>query len=268
MSNTTELLCLLCLLLFVVLYSRSAYARTMNTRGAKKAADGSDANLKQELDNFRKEMMEEFRTLKEGVKYCSDTCDEVSKTNKDVQAMMKEIKELTASNRALKEENRRLTQRVEDLEQYSRSNNVEVKGVPDEQDAHEIILKMSEIVGEPVCEDDIDVCHRVPTAKQNESNIIVRFVRREKRNAFLAKAKKMRITTAELGCREAAPVYVNEHLTKQNKQLLGAAIAKKKQVGWKYAWARNGKILARREDKTPILRIRALSDVDKITAIA
>lgn len=45
----------------------------MSTRGAKKVADGSDANLKQELDDFRKEMMEEFRTLKESVKYCSDS---------------------------------------------------------------------------------------------------------------------------------------------------------------------------------------------------
>lgn len=100
---------------------------------------------------------------------------------------------------------------------------------------------MSDIVGEPVCEDDTDACNRALTAKQDESNIIVRFVRREKRSAFLAKAKKMRITTAELGGREMGPVYMNEHLTRQNKQLLGAAIVKKKLVGWKYAWARNGK---------------------------
>lgn len=243
------------------------YTRAMNTRGAKKGAEGGDVNLKQEIDDFRKEIMEEFRTLKESVKYCSDTCD-VTKTNKDVQAMMKEIKELTATNQALKEENRRLTQRVEELEQYSRSNNLEIKGVPDDKDAHDMLLKMSEIVGEPVSEEDIDVCHKVPTAKRNESSIIVRFVRREKRNSFLSKAKKVRITTAELGCREKAPVYVNEHLTRQNKQLLGAAIAKKKQAGWKYAWAKDGKIFARREDKTPILRIRTLSDVDKITATA
>ncbi|KAH9385068.1 hypothetical protein HPB48_027122 [Haemaphysalis longicornis] len=232
----------------------------MSTRSGKKATDGADVNLKQEFDDFRKEMVDEFRKLRDSVKYCSDTCDEVTRTNKDVQAMMKEIKELTASNRALKEENHRLTQRVEELEQYGRSNNLEVKGVPDDQDAQEIILKMSEIVREP------DVCHRVPTAKQNESNIIVRFVRREKRNSFLSKAKKMRITTTELGCTVQAPVYVNEHLTRQSKQLLGAAAAKKKQAGWKYAWVKDGKIFARREDKTPILRIRALSDVDKITS--
>lgn len=238
----------------------------MSTRGAKKATDGGEVNLKQEFDDFRKEMIDEFRKLRDSVKYCSDTCDEVTRTNKDVQAMMKEIKELTASNQALKEENRRLTQKVEELEQYGRSNNLEVKGVPDELDAQEMILKMSEIVGEPVTKDDIDVCHRVPTAKQDESNIIVRFVRREKRNSFLSKAKKMRITTTELGCTVKAPVYVNEHLTRQNKQLLGAAVAKKKLAGWKYAWAKDGKIFARREDKTPILRIRALSDVDKITS--
>ncbi|KAH9377936.1 hypothetical protein HPB48_013591 [Haemaphysalis longicornis] len=136
----------------------------MSTRRGNKETDGADANFKQEFDEFRKEMVDEFRKLRDTVKYCSDTCDKVTRSNKDMQAMMKEIKEVTASNRALKEENHRLTQRVKELEQYGRSNNLEVEGVPDDQDAQELILKMSEIVGEPVNKDDIDVCHRVHTA--------------------------------------------------------------------------------------------------------
>lgn len=143
---------------------------------------------------------------------------------------MKEIKELTVSNRALKEENRRLTQRVEELEQYSRSNIFKVKVAPDDQDAQEMILKLSEIVDELVTKDDIDVCRRVSTAKQNEWNIIVHFVCREKRNSFLSNSKKKRITIMELGYTIKEPVYVIEHLTSQNTQLRGAAFAKKKRA--------------------------------------
>ncbi|KAH9374946.1 hypothetical protein HPB48_020048 [Haemaphysalis longicornis] len=163
----------------------------MSTRSGKKATHGADVNLRQVFDDFRKEIVDDFCALRDSVKYCSDTCNEVTRTNRDVQAMMKEIKELTASNRALKEENHRLRQRVEELDQYCRSNNLEVKGVPDHQYAQEMILKMSEILHESVTRDDIDVCHRVPSAKKNESNIIVRVVRREKRDSFLSEAKNV-----------------------------------------------------------------------------
>lgn len=52
---------------------------------------------------------------------------------------------------------------------------------------------------EEVSEDDVDICHRVPTARHDVSNIIVRFVQRTKRNALLSKAKKVKIDSAALG---------------------------------------------------------------------
>lgn len=93
-------------------------------------------------------------------------------------------------------------------------------------------------------EDDVDICHRVPTARHDVSNIIVRFVQRTKRNALLSKAKKVKIDSAALGSRASSPVYVNEHLTRTAKQLLGAAIQRKKEMHWKFVWTTGGKVFA------------------------
>lgn len=77
----------------------------------------------------------------------------------------------------------------------------------------------------------------------------------------------MRLTTEALGFEGASkPVFLNEHLTQKNKRLLGAAIAKKKSVAWKYVWTSNGKVLARRGESTSILRISTMSDVERMNA--
>lgn len=47
----------------------------------------------------------------------------------------------------------------------------------------------------------------------------------------MVKARKMRLTGSSLGHNSTKPVFVNEHLTCQNNQLLGAR--KRKQAGQK-----------------------------------
>lgn len=224
--------------------------------------------MQQGIDSLRKEVMSELRSLKQSVQYCSESCDSVTEMGKDIKELINEIKELKLSNRKLKEENERLTARVDELEQYTRSNNVEIKGVPVEPDVIDVVSKMGQLIGESVSKDDIDICHRVFTTKHSEPNIIVRFVRREKRNSFLAKARKTRQTGTLLGCSSTKPVFVNEHLTRQNKQLLGAAVARKRVAGWRYVWTKDGRIFARRDENSAVLRLNSASDLEKMTQSA
>lgn len=132
-------------------------------------------------------------------------------------------------------------------------------------DANNILKKVGEVLGETVDEKDIDICHRVPTLKPTEKNKILRFLQQSKRNALLMKAKKTRMTTETLGFSGPAnAVYINEHLTRQNKKLMGAASAKKREVGWKYVWTKGGKVHARKTDGSEILRIVTQADVAKM----
>lgn len=183
----------------------------------------------------------------------------------DVRVLRGEISELTTANKELMRENHRLTQRIDELEQYQRSNKMEIKGVPDESDVVATVIKIGQVLDEPVAATDIDICHRVPTSKQGEKNIVLRFVHRTKRNALLAKSKRQRLNTTVLGLSDSAtPVYVNEHLTREGKQLLGAAIARKKEARWKFVWTAGGKIFARKDETTEVERIATREDLSKI----
>lgn len=168
------------------------------------------------VEDFKRELRAELRAIK-------DVLQDVKGIKEDMQKLLKE-------NQELRVENSRMSRRLEELEQYQRSNNLEIKGIPLDGGPVAVLKKIGELIQEPVTEADIDVCHRVPTAKHDQTNIIVRFVRRTKRNAVIGKAKKVKITTTELGFQTSSPVYINEHLTRQGKQLLGAAVQKKREL--------------------------------------
>lgn len=168
------------------------------------------------VEDFKRELRAELRAIK-------DVLQDVKGIKEDMQKLLKE-------NQELRVKNSRMSRRLEELEQYQRSNNLEIKGIPLDGGPVAVLKKIGELIQEPVTEADIDVCHRVPTAKHDQTNIIVRFVRRTKRNAVIGKAKKVKITTTELGFQTSSPVYINEHLTRQGKQLLGAAVQKKREL--------------------------------------
>lgn len=109
------------------------------------------------------------------------------------------------------------------------------------------------------------MCHRNPTSSKGGTNTLVRFVRRDKRQAFLSKARKHELCNKDLGLTDSGRIYVNEHLTYGNKQLLGATIARKSEVGWKFVWTNGGKIFARRHETSDTIKICARSDLSKMT---
>ncbi|KAH6932711.1 hypothetical protein HPB50_008907 [Hyalomma asiaticum] len=165
------------------------------------------------LEDFKRELRLEIRGLSEKFQGTGE--------------IAKQLQEVLKENQELRTENMKLTDKLEGLEQYQRSNNVEIKGTPLEGEPVAIIKQIGVVVQEEVTEADIDVCRRVPTARHDESNIIVRFIRRTKRNAFLSKAKKSKLDAKTLGFQSSSRVYVNEHLTRYGKQLLGSTVQKK-----------------------------------------
>lgn len=139
--------------------------------------------VQHEIDNFRKEVLSELRSLNKSFRYCGYFCHKVAEVNKDVKEVIKEIKKLKLSNLALRKKNTKLAQRFDELELYSGSHNAEIRNVTIEQDVSNVFLKLGESLGEPVSKDDRDVRRPVSKMKQYESNILGRFCR-EKRNSF------------------------------------------------------------------------------------
>lgn len=182
-----------------------------------------------------------------------------------VETLRSEKAVLAADNEKLMIENGLLSRKVEEIEQYSRINNVEIKGIPCTQgeDCVAILQKVGDTIGCPLMSSDLDIVHRVPTKVKDKKNIIARFCARSKKNEFISKARKAKLCLSDLGISAAvsSPVYVNDHLTPLNKSLFSKALALKKVNKWKFLWTENCTIKARKTTDSQVYRIAKESDL-------
>ena len=117
------------------------------------------------------------------------------------------IMNLEASNKMLKEQNNEIKvenhqlkmeinlhkEQFENIEQYLRINNIEIVSLPPVDDAteEEVILQvLNKLDNINIKSEDIDICHPIPTKRQDDKSVhVVKFVSRKKKIDIL-KAKK------------------------------------------------------------------------------
>lgn len=184
--------------------------------------------------------------------------------NRTVESLRSEKEELTAMNKSLIARNESLERRIGDLEQYSRKSNLEIKGVPFTQGENcmTILQTIASKIDCPVSTSDIEVVHRVPSASDTK-HLLVRFHSRALKTDFISKARKARLNTSDIGFSKARgkPVFVNDHLTPQNKQLFSKALQLKKDKSWRFLWTDDCVIKARQSTDSRVFRIRCESDL-------
>ncbi|KAH7978667.1 hypothetical protein HPB49_006331 [Dermacentor silvarum] len=174
---------------------------------------------------------------------------------------------LSATNKALIAQNESLTKRIASTEQYSRLNNIEIKGISSTQgeDCSAILTTAADAIDCPLDVVDIDTVHRVATS-HHRKNLIVRFCSRTKKNGFLRKARKARLRTSMIGLSGAdSPIYVNEHLTFENKRLFSRALALNKEHKWQFLWTDNCQIKARKTENSKVFFISSEADLRVMT---
>ena len=100
---------------------------------------------------------------------------------------------------------------INDIEQYSRRDCIEIRGVPYSQDesTYDIVEKVGEIIGVELESDDISISHRLPdkvitrkdgTKIKHDPAIIVKFTKRSARDDFYYSRKKLhKRSTRDLG---------------------------------------------------------------------
>lgn len=179
------------------------------------------------------------------------------------------IEQLTTENKQLKQKIKTLEERLEDSEQYTRSNSIEIQGIPLEpnEDVLSIVKNVGKAMDLEICETMIDACHRLGK-KQNGNNppgIIVKFVRRLDKEEFLRKRRvKRNLSTRHMGRTDDRPVYVNESLTPARRRLLAMARAVQREKNYKFLWVRNGRIFMRREENASVTIVTTQEDLSKL----
>ncbi|XP_070382637.1 uncharacterized protein [Dermacentor albipictus] len=219
----------------------------------------SNTDIHSELEGIRGAMgfmNENFEQFKKDVAGLRREVTEVKTQNSQCQY---EIKQMQKALLEAKKE-------IIELKQYSRSQNVEIKGIPvvPDENLRKSVEKMAASVGVDVSEDDIDVVHRVRSKDKDRPNVVLRFSTRAVRDKFFSAARKARLTTRILGFEECNPVYVNEHLCIENKVLLSKARQLRLEKKWKFAWVSQGKIFMRKTETSTVLRIESDSDLAQI----
>lgn len=155
---------------------------------------------------------------------------------------------------------------------HSRLQNLEIQGIPqkDGEDLCGILATVGDAVGLPISKDDIDVVHRVAHNQESSRprSIIVRFRCRSKRNDVLAAAGMARRAVGSTDGIEVAEyktkIFINEHLTLENKKLFKKVREAAAANNFKYRWVKHGVIYARRDDRTRIITIRSDQDLNFI----
>lgn len=71
------------------------------------------------------------------------------------------------------------------------------------------------------------------------------------------------LNATTLGFDKRTSFFVNEHLTRHSRLLLGATVSKKKDTGWKYAWPSAGEIYSIKKDGSEPIRIAILNNLNK-----
>lgn len=200
---------------------------------------------------------------------------DIANIREDQKKVLTLMEELRQANKQKDEIIRRLESRVEDLEQYSRMNNIimtglKIKprsfasavtgtgegGVPSEEDTHSAeqqVVSFLQGRGVHLDPEDLEACHALPSRhREAKPTIILRFANRKRKNELMKQGRNLRGTD----------VYLNDHLTKKNSEIAGKARHLKRNKKIQGTWVRNCRVFIKlNNDKVVVIR-----EIDELQA--
>lgn len=185
-------------------------------------------------------------------------------TNQEsVKDLQQEICTVRASMEDQSREISRLKEELNDTQQYSRRCNMEIHGltfVPGE-DLIATLTDLAQNLGLPSFQSsDILTMHRLPTKRDTAPIVLIRFASVGIKETWMAARGKLR--KPRQGGDQS--LFFNDNLTQANKELFWLARTKGKEHGYRFVWLKNTKIYARKDEGTPVIRIAAVRDLEKL----
>lgn len=220
-----------------------------------------------ELSNI-KPMWGEISDIKKSLEFAITAMSDTEKRVEAVETRLKTVELLAAEVTCVKNTLNILRHELDERDQLSRMKNLEIKNIPitNGENLFNIAQKLGEQIGFTLLPEDVDYVTRVATKSTQVKPIIVRFASRRRKEEFLTMTKKARkITSIDL--KYSGPesvIYVNHHLTVKNKLLLSKTKVKAREVGYKYVWAKDCKILVRKNETSPAFLVKTEDDLRKI----
>nr|XP_049701301.1 uncharacterized protein LOC126055566 [Helicoverpa armigera] len=226
--------------------------------------------ISQELAPIKKEM----ENVVESMSFMNKKFESIMKAHELSQEI---ISRLESENTDLKITIEDLSDRLANLEQQSRSNNLELQCVPENknENVYNIVTQLARVVNCEISERDVLHCTRIAKANTSSNrprSIVVQLASPRMRDHLLAAIIKYnqanpqeKLNCSHLGyAGPKSPVYVAEHLSPANRALHAAARVKAKEKNYKYVWVRNGRIFVRKNDGAEYIQIKNKNSLGKI----
>ena len=221
----------------------------------------------------------------EGIKKVLDSLTEKMDTITDQQAKLLElVEEVKGLKKMMQEKDERIVQlerRVDDLELYTRKEDVVISGLKTRhrsyasvtsrefqgdaaplselQTLEEQVIQFFHSKEIPIQKENIAACHTLPRKDRNsqtEPTIILRFANRRYKTDLLRQGKKLK----------GSNVYMNEHLTKKNADIAKYARLLRKQTKIQSTWTRDCRVWIRTNgspEEAKAMVIRERRDLEK-----
>jgi hypothetical protein len=206
------------------------------------------------------ELQAEMRAVRREVGQLIEQQNQIVRQQTQIESLLKEIVSLKEENNKQSQEIVQLKSRVDELEQYTRAEDIIISGLKVQNRSYARASTVTEEVGESAREDEnlalekqvinfmaskdivikeeqVSACHFLGGMDKNGvKKIVMRFVNRKDKVAVL-KARKVKL--------DGSDVYVSEHLTKKNANLARLARTLKKRGHIIQTWTRNGKVFSK-----------------------
>ncbi|XP_070392637.1 uncharacterized protein [Dermacentor albipictus] len=181
-------------------------SKARSNQSGKKTSEEPEANLASEIADIRLVLTEvlkikskidalgEIKATVDGIeqfmqematKY-DEVLSKIKQQDADMSALGKRVEKLEA--RVTEQENQELRQQVNELEQYSRRQNLEIVGLPyhvNENLLEKLNVLATDLELPPLSEADVEAVHRLPSRAKKVGSVLVRFVSRSTSDAWL-----------------------------------------------------------------------------------
>ncbi|XP_046677360.1 uncharacterized protein LOC124365423 [Homalodisca vitripennis] len=230
-----------------------------SSQGSVKSTTSSSDFLFKVLEEFKKDVFSEMTSFKSemseistSVQYVSDKLDASTLLMEEVRSKFDELQKenilLKAKNETLSKEVIDLQERMRNLEQYSRVKNIQISGLPvtKNENVSELVADLGAALGVEMKETD--------------------FSTKGMKEQWITKARQKKSLTAR-DVNQHFPiqrVYINDHLSPENKLFLAKLKQKGRDIGYKFVWSRDGKFFARKAEGDPVKKIVTYEDLDKL----
>lgn len=241
-------------------------------------------NIQTSITNITKEnqaLRKEVSDLKDSLEFSDtelkkvkDSLEKAIVTNTALQKKLdKANNELRKNAEKLtdqKYETDRLEDALDNLEQYTRKNSLEIHGIPDNlySNPEEVIHKVAEAINVSIEPSDIEICHKLKRDK-GVPPIIVKFISHKiKSKLYRERTKLKRVKVSDIfpsySLTPEARIFIHENLTSYRKSVVAEASKRRRNGTIHNIWTLDGKIYVKTSPDGNPIRIFCVEDLDDI----